>query len=305
VGFPNTFIVGAAKAATTSLYHYLSLHPDVFMSPVKEPNFFAGFSTDARYRRTITRITSEEAYAGLFAGAGQQRVIGEASTSYLWDAGSAERIRQRVPDARIIIVLRDPIQRAFSHYLMDVRDGYQEKDFYDAVVEDYRIPGKTWGGSPGHLYVELGLYAAQVERYLKAFGAGGQVHVILFENLRRDFRQVMQDLATFLGIAAEPLLQQDASEARNAYAEPKNAMALGVLRQQWLRRAAQRMVPARLRRAVRDTLLLAEKEKPALDPRAVRFLADIYRPDLARLGEMLQADLGLLSKTMDSLPAPA
>ncbi|OEU69193.1 MAG: hypothetical protein BA863_00135 [Desulfovibrio sp. S3730MH75] len=106
-------------------------------------------------------------YEELFADARYSKIIGEASPSYLSDENTARRIKSKVPDAKIIILLRDPIERVYSHYLMDVRNGIQKKKFYQALIEDYSSQEKGWGVS--HMYVELGLYADQVVRYMDIF----------------------------------------------------------------------------------------------------------------------------------------
>src|SRR6056297_944384 len=137
---PNLFIVGAAKAGTTSLYHYLKSHGDVYFSPVKEPNYF---STDIKtaeftsiYKRNVdvvpkdfynkkpekniqlSFIRDENRYRNLFQWVNGKSVVGECSTSYLYSKEAAENIIKFNPKAKIIIVLRNPAERTFSHYLM-------------------------------------------------------------------------------------------------------------------------------------------------------------------------------------------
>src|SRR5437667_3118215 len=167
--WPNFFIVGAQNSGTTSLYGYLKQHPDVFMPALKEPHYFAQItpSHEQRYLRTIVR--DEAAYLRLFLKAKGYPAIGEASPSYLWDANAPHRIRKAVPHAKIIILLRDPVERAYSHYLMDVREGRQDLPFLQALERDWNRSKKGW--SVSQLYVELGLYAEQVRRYLEVFGS--------------------------------------------------------------------------------------------------------------------------------------
>src|SRR5262249_1979 len=132
---PNFFIVGAPKAATTSLYYYLDQHPDVFMSPLKEPNFFAAelrpenfcdevrpridrelrsrqeyLQSDLREKRFGGLVCTWDEYLKLFHNARDETAIGEASPCYLWSASAAVNIAERIPHARIIINLRDPAE---------------------------------------------------------------------------------------------------------------------------------------------------------------------------------------------------
>src|SRR5688572_7713518 len=127
---PNFLIIGAAKAGTTSLYSYLNQHPQIFMSPVKEPNFFALEGEKLNFRgpgdaQVINRysITQLESYRAHFKGITQETCIGEASTLYLDHPKAVERIQHYTPKARLITILRDPVERAFSNFLHAVRDG--------------------------------------------------------------------------------------------------------------------------------------------------------------------------------------
>jgi len=200
---PTFIIAGAAKAGTTSIYHYLKAHPQVFMSPIKEPSHFCS-DIDIRlftpaYKRTffqdykrqidsnkrisaqIARIEEREYYTRLFREAGQAEAIGECSTLYLPSSCAARQIRAAIPKAKIVLILRNPIDRAYSHYLMDVRIGYETGTFRDALEKDLREPIRAVGRA--RLYVEFGLYHEQVSRYAQVFGPT-QLKVFLHEDLK-------------------------------------------------------------------------------------------------------------------------
>ena len=129
---PNFLIIGAMRAGTTSLYHYLKQHPQVYMSPVKEPRFFAlegekpdpGRPTDERLMNHS--ITDIEAYRALFQAVSKETAIGEASPLYLYSPKAPERIRHYIPDAKLIAVLRDPVERAYSHFLDIFMTGWKK-----------------------------------------------------------------------------------------------------------------------------------------------------------------------------------
>ena len=197
---PNFFIVGAAKAGTTSLHAYLSSHPQVFMSAVKEPHYFAPFEPSAEFDNFIPAVSDPKAYQMLFAGSQSYRAIGEASPSYLCNADAAKRIKSAIPDAKIIISLRNPVQRAYSHYLMEYHAGRESLAFDAAIDADQSRKTKGWGIS--FQYLELSSYAEQVERFIAEFGRD-KVLVVLFENLVRDRAQTMREIADFLKIDAE------------------------------------------------------------------------------------------------------
>src|SRR5262249_39324802 len=139
VVLPNFFVIGAPKAGTTSLYEYVAQHPDVYMSPVKEPAYFKPRhppgGEDAEPEDRLA------AYVALFDGVAGEHVVGEATPSYLQSASAAARIRDAVPDARLVAVLRNPVDRAYSGYSMRVQQGTEDRTFVEAMdVELGRRP---------------------------------------------------------------------------------------------------------------------------------------------------------------------
>jgi len=156
---PNLFLVGAAKAATTSLWRYLQSHPEVFMARIKEPHYFSRGGVDG-----IPVAKTEGAYLALFARAGRAAYRGEASVSYLWDAEAARAIKAWAPDSRILISLRDPVERAWSHYWTHVRIGTEHRTFREAV--DAELAGEPELASVPPPYVSRGYYDEQVRPYL-------------------------------------------------------------------------------------------------------------------------------------------
>ena len=197
---PNFFLVGAAKAGTTSLFRYLDQHPDIYMSPIKEPNYFAdevrveNFAPEfqerlLRWREDLRvylegsrqeRFTSGPVsdwndYLRLFEPARDERAVGEASPSYLWSKTAARNIAVRCPGAKILIILRNPVERAFAqhlHTLSVISTPMTFREHIDAALR-CREP------KIGELYpfLEFGLYADQVERYLSRF----YVRIFLYE----------------------------------------------------------------------------------------------------------------------------
>src|SRR5919109_2411298 len=192
--WPNFFIVGAQRAGTTSLYHYLKEIPGVYMSQVKEPSYFA----PNYIRRDPGRfLKDKEEYLRLFENAGGYTAVGEASPSYLWDPDTPKLIHQTVPHARIIMILRDPIERAYSNYLMRMKYSGIKSSFYDELMRDYKSQEKLFGRS--NMYVEFGMYYEQVKRYFDIFGKE-QVKVIIFEEFVKHPEQSINEVLTFLGV---------------------------------------------------------------------------------------------------------
>jgi hypothetical protein len=188
---PNFFIVGAPKCGTTALYDYLKPHPEVFLPNLKEPKFFAtdldsGGEWEARYF-----VREEEDYLSLFAGARSEKRVGEASAVYLSSEVAAQRIKEFSSAAKIIVMLRNPVEMMHALHNQRVFDGFEDiEDFEEALSAEAerrkgrRLPEKVVNAK-ALLYREMACYAGQLERFLKAFGAEN-VHVIIFDDFKSD-----------------------------------------------------------------------------------------------------------------------
>lgn len=200
---PNLFIVGAPKCGTTTLYYWLKSHPDIFMSPVKEPPFF-----DRDIRLEAGRFFTEERYLGLFAKAGTQRYRGESHVWNLYSREAAAKIRTFSPDAKIIVMLRNPLEVITSMYHYNVYGLLENQPTLAAalVAETERKAGRN---IPATCYLHDRLfyrdtvrYAEQVRRYLAVFPPE-QVHVIVYDDLKKDAPGVVRRLLEFLDLPAE------------------------------------------------------------------------------------------------------
>ncbi|MBV9021071.1 MAG: sulfotransferase [Ktedonobacteraceae bacterium] len=200
---PNFFIVGAARSGTTSLDQYFRQHPEIYMAPNKEMHYFAvnQFPScfkgpgDESLNKMIVR--DEVQYRQFFANTAGKKVIGEASAFYLCFPGTAEQIAQAVPDAKIIVILREPVARAYSAYMLLVRDGRETLGFAESLsLEEERKRGEF---EPMWWYRELSLYYKQVKRYLDVFGTQ-QVKVVLYDELFTNSKSVLWDIFNFLGV---------------------------------------------------------------------------------------------------------
>ena len=192
MALPNFFVIGAAKAGTTSLHHYLDCHPEIQMSANKEPNFFAGPENGIPY--PPGRVERLDAYEQLFDPAFEVR--GEASTDYTTNPrreGVPERIGELVPDAKFIYLVRDPIARAISHYQMRVAFLGERRSLPDALgdLSDRYSP-----------YLCAGFYASQLEFYLRRF-AQERILVVDHADLRAQRRATLGTIFEFLGVDAE------------------------------------------------------------------------------------------------------
>jgi sulfotransferase family protein len=203
---PDFFIVGAPKCGTTAMYEFLKQHPQIFM-PRKEIDFFG---SDLYVKE---RIRDESAYLQLFATATNDLKVGEVSVWYLYSKRAAAEIKQFVPDARIIIQLRDPANMISSLHSELRFSGVENVEDFESALEA-EINGRVlpfWNGpqvGAGMRYYEAGNYSTQVERYLKAFGRE-KVKVIIFDDLRENPLHVYRETCEFLAVRTdfEPVLR--------------------------------------------------------------------------------------------------
>ena len=291
---PTFFIVGAPKAGTTSLHAYLSAHPDIFMSSRKEPHYSSTFKVKPDFDNFVPPIRHSAEYQDLFRQSVGFQVVGESSTSYLSDPIAAARIKAVVPNAKIIISLRNPVERAYSHYLMECREGRETRTFREALDADANSPVRGWGVSLQ--YVELGLYSRQVQTYITLFGRTN-VLVILFEEFSRDTARVMRDVAHFLRVDPARYPAEAFDAIHHSFAASRGRLARWILRCKPIRVWAKRWVPRSWRWTLRDTFLFKRISKPDLDSEVRGSLAEQFRVDIGQLEELLERDFEVLKHT--------
>ena len=290
---PNFLVIGAAKSGTTSLYRYLAQHPDVYMSPVKEPKFFALEGERPSFRgpgdSEADAVTTLEGYRALFDGANGESAVGEASPLYLYLEKAVGRIEHHVPGARFIAVLRDPVERAYSSFLHKVRDGRETtRDFAEALtLEDGRVRN---GWAYGWHYKRRGFYHEQISRYYEAFGPE-KVRVYLYEDLKRAPGDLLRDAYAFLGV--DDAFVPNLSLKHNASGIPKNRLVHSLLRgRNPVKTALKPLLPEGLRRKLLVDLQRRNLEKaPPIPPEVRRSLAEEYREDVSKLQGLIGRDL--------------
>lgn len=188
------FIVGAPKAGTTSLFYYLNKNKGICMSSIKEPNFFSSqdLKTQKIYYDSLILDNLKE-YERIFTPKNKQQIIGEASVSYLFYPNVANRIFDYNPRSKIIIILRDPVERAFSHYSMDLRLGHVKQ----SLDELFDLGLNNKDNLFFQQYILLGQYYEQVNRYIKVFGREN-ICVKFYDELKLDASSFYSDILKFL-----------------------------------------------------------------------------------------------------------
>lgn len=289
---PNFIIIGAAKAGTTSICHYLNQHPQVYISPVKEPRFFAPefYTTQANgllRDGARTSVMSLAEYEQLFAGVNHEVAIGEASTEYLYFPETPKRIVELIPDTKIIAILRNPVERAFSAFCYQVRDECENLTFAAALEQESKRIKEGW--RPGWLYQASGFYYRQLKRYFAIFEPQ-QIKIYLYDQLKVNSLKVTQDMFRFLGVDdsfVPHLTKQNISQM------PKNKWLNSLIRRQnLLKSTTQKIIPATVQKAIAAKIKQYNlADKPVMTQQTKERLIKLYRNDINNLEQLIQRDL--------------
>ncbi len=291
---PNFLVIGVAKAGTTSLHAYLAQHPQIFMSAIKEPHFFAYEGGMPEFRgpgdpRPSARFTTRlEDYQALFEAVTTEQAIGESSVGYLFCEQAAARIRRRISDVRLIAILRDPAERAFSHYMMKRCEGCEPlADFRQALQAEEERRRNRWHWS--WFYRQRGLYAEQLARYFALFERS-QMRIYLYEEWDRDNLAVLRDIFGFLQV--DDTFQPDIQQRHRLGGIPQNRRLHHFInRPHWLKTLLRPLTPRRWRQWLYGRLMKANRVQLKLDPTIRAELIESYRPDVLKLQDMLERDL--------------
>jgi hypothetical protein len=276
---PNFFIVGAPRCGTTSMYTYLWQHPEIYVSVHKEPHFFGSDLT-----LLPGAVREEHLYLQLFAGAGDRPRVGESSVWYLLSEKAPLEIRAFSPDAKIIILLRDPVPMAYSLYSLYSRIGNEDRPTFEEALamEPERRQGRQVPPGAyfpeGLIYTDVVRHAAKVERYFEVFGREN-VHCVLFDDFVRDTAAAYRRALEFLGV----------DPAFEAELDPKRAnqrvRMLGI-------RQLRHIPPEVKRRMQFEQMKLHEgASRGRLSPELAARLRELFAGDVARLGSLLGRDL--------------
>ncbi|WP_258098212.1 sulfotransferase family protein [Marinoscillum pacificum] len=198
---PNFMIIGAGKSGTTALYEYLAEHPDVYMSPVKETNFFAlegeklvdPKDDPEQMFHYPWSVTNWEEYQKLFDGVKEQKAIGEVSPMYLYSQEAAFRIKVKFPDMKIIVILRNPVDRLYSRFMHLARENRKPTSRFEDALNKNTI---WWRRND---LVTEGFYHKHLQKYYKLFDRD-QIKVILYDDFKSDPLKEVQNIYEFIGV---------------------------------------------------------------------------------------------------------
>ncbi|WP_174614760.1 sulfotransferase family protein [Virgibacillus ihumii] len=290
---PNFFIAGISKSGTTSLHNYLDMHPDIFMSKFKEPQFFINeileFPHNGPGDRTEEDIVNtEEEYENLFKGVTDEKIIGESSSDYLYYEESASKIKAYSNDAKIVLMLRNPVDRAYSAYTHLTRDGRETKSFeYALNMEEERIRNNY--GCMWHLKA-MSLYYKKVKHFIDEFGKDN-VKVIIFEEFKNNSSKVLNEICDFLNI--ERFNYDEVKLVNyNTSGVPKNKKLLSLLQQGFLKRLIKVLVPKiESREKIKKMLYSRILKRESMSESTRMELINYFKNDVRKLEEFLDVDL--------------
>jgi hypothetical protein len=280
---PNFIVIGAYKSGTTSLYNYLRQHPQIFMSRIKEPNFFAHEKKAGMMReegKEVRVIDNMDSYQDLFKGVTNEKAIGEASPIYLGTPLAAQRIKETIPDVKLIAILRQPVDAFYSDHNMRIRESRKlANDFRERFKEiENRIRSGAISGP---------MYYSQLKTYYDLFDAS-QIRVFLFEDLLKNSSAVFQDIFRFIGV--DDTFRPDMSQTYNPGGLPKNQKLGEILTNLLKKKKLLSKVPF-----VRNALLRLQNANtvkfPPLSPDLRRELTSIFREDIQNLQKLIGRDM--------------
>jgi ABC-type antimicrobial peptide transport system permease subunit len=289
---PNFIIAGASKSGTSSIYHYLKQHPDIFLSEIqKEGRYFSQMEGkfkgpgDQHIDASITRDLGS--YQKLFEGYNNEKAIGDISPEYLYFyKNSIPLIKKTLgEEVKIILILRSPIDRAFSGYIHFKRDKRENLSFEEALLkEDERKQNNyIWAWQ----YKNSGLYYEQVKAYLESFQ---NVQIILFDELKKNADNTLANMCLFIGVSDD--FEFDTSYKYNVSGDPKNAALYKLETSRGLVNFAKQFIPKKLAYKLKKNLT-GEKQmvKPEMNTETRQQLIEFFRNDILKLQDLLQRDL--------------
>jgi len=294
---PNFLIVGAQKSGTTSIYNYLKQHNEIYMPErLKEPKFFVSpiFEKNDSNQPLWSHFMqntmfSWQDYIKLFEKVQEEKAIGESSVTYLYYYKRATKsIKEYLGNIKIIISLRNPVDRAFSAYMHLRRDSRENMTFEKALKEGDK---REKNYPPIYHYTSIGFYYNQVKAYLDNFT---QVKIYLFDDLKKDTISLVKDMYEFLGV--DNSFTPDVSIRYNISGIPKNKFIHKFLREpnilkNLVKPVIQNLIPQEEKRKMIEKIKMKNLQKPQMKPETREYLKNLYKEDILKLQDLIKRDL--------------
>ena len=281
---PNFFIVGAPKSGTTNMSYYLMQHPQVFMPENLEPYYFARLDIPQNHKRDIIR--DEEKYLNLFKNAKNCKAIGESSPVYLSCPHAALEIKNRFPNSKIIISIRNPIEIAYSEYFSLKFMGFDENTSFNELL-DVREEQLTRNEFHIDSLLEAGFYSKQIKRFQKIFPKN-QIKIIIFEEYIKNTIPTINSILSFLDIQKSIIFKV---APKGAYKVPRNFASQKLMNNSTFRKTAKFIIPTVARQKIGERFLVKESSRPILKQHERPRLKEIYQDDVENLAKLLGRSL--------------
>lgn len=285
MALPNFLIPGAAKCGTTSLFQYLKQHPQIGMLESKDANFFVDFRV---------RVRTLKEYEALFDNLADKKAIGEAPVRALYDVEATQKIKECLPDVRLIIILRNPAEMAHSLWGHLVRNG-ERLSFKRALKAEpkrmsdpnFRKRCNNWHAD--YYYFHRGLYHEQVKHYMDTFGKEN-IRIHIFDDFKKSPIQTCRECFMFLGVDEEftPVIEKHNVGKVYRHRGLHKLLSQPPPWMQWIEKTTPGDVVANLRQRL---IGFNTRRVPLLDPKLKKELLQRYRPDIEKLENLLGRDL--------------
>ena len=298
---PNFVVIGASKSGSTSLYRYLRQHPEIFMSPIKEPGYFLmgpdvldGLVEEDRKllerRRKHRRYGLLENYLELFNGVRSEIAIGEATNQYLQDPWAPSAIKTCIPEARLIAILRNPIDRMRSHFMWRARNGNTKANTFcdfvksEVAYDRYLSEQGAIRSSP----LRAGMYYANLSRYINLFSLNN-IKIVYYDDFVSDTIMVMQDIYDFLNV--DKNFVPDVSTRHQESGVPRYRWVSRLFGRRSMSKSwIKKMMPTVLIEGIRERRS-NYLERVEITKEARSILVDVYRDDVCNLSGLMGCDL--------------
>ena len=283
MSYPDFFIVGGSRCGTTSLYSYLKQHPDVFLPERKEPHYYSSQSTPLPYwLLPLKSIITKQDYLQLFEDSKENMIVGDASSTYLMNLDAPKLIFEDNPNAKIIISLRNPIDRTYTAYLAQYRSGNEKRSFGESIRRDFSaITGEE-------LQRQSALnsdYYEYVKNYYHYFPKE-HIKIIIFEEFIKNPKQTMKELLHFLNLSTELNIKY---EQYNEFKFPKNEVSKAIVNNRFIVNISLALIPAKIRHYIFRRLVT--RTKPLMLEKDRDFLKEKYVDGVKKLESLLNRNL--------------
>jgi len=277
---PNFFIVGGSKCGTTNISYYLNLHPKIFFSELNEPYYFCKWDVPEEYNRN-SMITNMKKYLDLFKNVKNEIIVGEASSPYLTCPHASLEIKKAFPNSKILISIRNPIERSHSAYFSYQFMKPNEQNFMEMIKTHEKLISEKIFYIDSIL--ESGFYTKNIKRYQEIFGKEN-VKVIIFEDYIKNTVQNINSIFNFLGINDKIDLKE---QSKGSYRVPKNFLSKSLLNNKNFRKVSTILIPTIMRQKLGDKYFLKQVKKPEMLENERNYLRELYNDEVNELEKFL------------------